>query len=188
MIGPAWRPPMYPTMPHIIVGRYSCESASLRFPAPASAVLILAPLGFHLLALLLGPAFLYLLGPFVVDQRACRDVVAHGRGGGDIDVVPDTDRRDQRGIAADLHPVADGGAVFLEAVVVAGDGAGAYVALAPDGDVAEVGEVIGLAALADGRLLGFDEVAYMDVSPEGSSRSQVGKGADQGAVLDPAIG
>src|SRR5690606_41919872 len=51
------------------------------------------------------------------------------------------------------------GARLVDAVVVAGDGAGADVGLAADAGVAEVAQVVGLAALGHDLVLGLDEVA-----------------------------
>ena len=57
------------------------------------------------------------------------------------------------------HPVFEDGRVLLEAVIVAEDGAGADVDAFADLAVAEVGEVVGLAAPAEAGLLRLDEVA-----------------------------
>src|SRR5687768_17976111 len=66
--------------------------------------------------------------------RADGGARAHGDGG------------DQLHVGADVHIVLDHGAMLVRAVVVAGDGTGADVDVAPDGGVAHVGEVVRLAA------------------------------------------
>src|SRR5580704_5083898 len=69
---------------------------------------------------------------FAVGLRAALDrkrIVGHvlgdHRAGADIGAVADVHRRHQRGIGADEGTLADRGLVLCEAVVVAGDGAGA---------------------------------------------------------------
>src|SRR3546814_12514737 len=56
---------------------------------------------------------------------------------------------------------ADRRAVLQEAVVVAGDGAGADVGGGADGGVAQIAQVVGLGALAQLGVLDLDEVADM---------------------------
>ena len=73
--------------------------------------------------------------------------------------VADRDRRHQRRVRADEGARADLGAVLEDAVVVAGDGAGADVGAGADPRVADIGEVVGLGALLDDRVLDLDEVA-----------------------------
>ena len=65
-----------------------------------------------------------------------------------VRAVADRHRRDQHAVAADVHVVADHRAVLVRAVVVGGDAAGAVVDARADRGVAEVGEVVGLRALA----------------------------------------
>jgi len=55
---------------------------------------------------------------------------------------------------------------FVRAVVVAGDGAGADVDLLADGGIAEIGEVVGLGAAPEFRLLHLDEIADVHVLVE----------------------
>src|SRR6516164_7771668 len=65
-------------------------------------------------------------------ERAGRHVAGHGRPGADVGVVRDADGCDQLRVAADLDARADPRAMLLEAVVVAGDGSGADVAVCTD--------------------------------------------------------
>ena len=75
----------------------------------------------------------------------------------------------------------------MDAVVVAGDGAGADVdALADDG-VAEVAEVVGLGAFADGGFLGFDEVADVGSFADAAFGTEARVGAEDGVVGDLGV-
>src|SRR3546814_12206796 len=56
---------------------------------------------------------------------------------------------------------ADLGAIFEIAVIVASDGAGADIGVRTDADIAEIAQVIGLGALADLGLFGFDEITNL---------------------------
>ena len=67
------------------------------------------------------------------------DVLGDDRARRDDGAVADRHRRDEGGVRADEGALADLGAVLEEAVVVAGDGAGADVAPRPDAGVADVG-------------------------------------------------
>ena len=72
--------------------------------------------------------------------------------GADVGSILNRDGRHQGGIAADENPFADDRTILVDAIVVAGDGAGADVGLLADFAIAEVGEVVGFGALAE---LGF---------------------------------
>ena len=72
----------------------------------------------------------------------------------------------------------------MDAVVVAGDGAGADVDAGADDGVAEVVQVVGLGAFAEGDLLGFDEVADVGSFADAALGAQVGVGAEDGVVGD----
>jgi len=71
--------------------------------------------------------------------------------------------------------------VFVHAVVIAGDGAGADVDLLAHGAVADVGEVVDLAAVVHLAVLDLDEVADMH------RLRQLGAGAEAGERSDAAI-
>jgi hypothetical protein len=102
--------------------------------------------------------------------------------------APTRTGRDQGGVAADEGAFADLGAVLGGAVVVAGDGAGPMLAPAPDHRVAEVGQVVGLGALAEQRRLHLHEVADVRPRPDLRPRPQPGEGADAGAAAHHAVG
>jgi hypothetical protein len=57
------------------------------------------------------------------------------------------------------------GVVFVQAVVVSEDGARADLGARTDAAVAQIGQVVGLGALADLDLLDLDEVADVPPSP-----------------------
>src|SRR6185295_4953097 len=100
----------------------------------------------HLLPFLLGPPRTDLFPTLIVHERPRRHVVSNGGGGCDVNVIPEGHRRDQGGVAADLHPVSDRRRVFREAIVVAGDRSGADVCISTYRHVPEVGQVVRLAA------------------------------------------
>ena len=101
--------------------------------------------------------------------------------------MADSERGNQHIAGANAHFVADNGLVFVHAVVVASDGAGADVAAAADLRVAEVGEVVGFAAAADGAVFHFHEVADVHFVGQVGIGAQAGEGADAGAVADAAV-
>src|SRR6185436_6022919 len=70
------------------------------------------------------PTFLNDLPAAAERQRPRRHVTGDHRAGADIGPIADLDRRDQRRVRADEGALANVGAVFAHAVVVAGNGAG----------------------------------------------------------------
>ena len=73
------------------------------------------------------------------------------------------------------------------AVVVAGDGAGADVDIRADRGIAEIGQVVGLGARAERRLLELDEVADVRLLADVGVRPQVRERADARAGCDASI-
>ena len=86
-----------------------------------------------------GPARLVLLAAAGDRQRVGRHVLGDDAARGDIGAVADRHRRDQRAVRADEGARADLGVVLVEAVVVAGDRAGADVGARADMRVADIG-------------------------------------------------
>ena len=84
----------------------------------------------------------------------------------------DGDRRHQRRVGTDERAVANRRRRFVHPVVVAGDGTGADVHACADDGIAEVREVVGLAADAELRVLGLDEVAHVHAVREHRARAQ----------------
>src|SRR5690606_18739657 len=115
------------------------------------------------------------------------------------------DRRHQGTVGADEGAVANGGGEFVDPIVVAGDGAGADIDPLAKGGVTDVAEVVDLAAGADHRLLGLDEIAdprplaeyragpqpgegpHLDTRRQGHGPLDHGVGLDDCAVADLRI-
>src|SRR3990167_1439942 len=100
------------------------------------------------------------------------------RAGAHVGAVAQGKRRDQDAVAADEHALADGGAVLARAVVVAGDGAGADVAVPANVGVAQVAQVAGLDAGPGARVLELDEVAHVVAGTDDRARPDVGEWPD----------
>ena len=92
-------------------------------------------------------------------QRVGGDVLGDAGAGGYVGVVADIEGGYEGGVGANEGVVSNSGGVFVDAVVVAGDGAGAYVYAGADDGVSKIGKVVGLGAAADCYFFGFDEVA-----------------------------
>src|SRR5262249_39670028 len=160
-MGGASRGPTYPTIPHMALAPSALTGAEA-----------------------LHPALDELDGRAAHREGAGRHVLRHRGAGGDVGVVRHRDRRDELGVAADLHACADAREVLLEAVVVAGDGPGADVRIRADLAIAEIGEVVGLRTGAEHRLLGLDEVSDVHALAEPRAGPQAGERADDGAGAD----
>ena len=111
-------------------------------------------------------------------ELAGRRVLGDRRAAADRRAGADLDRRDQDAVAADVRVGADRRAVLVRAVVVGGDAAGAEVDALADVAVAEVGEVVGLGAVAERRVLDLDEVADVHVGAERRAAAQARERAD----------
>ena len=110
------------------------------------------------------------------------DGVGDAGAGGDVGPGTDLDGGDEGGVGADEGSVADGGGVLEGAVVVAGNGSGTDVDACADDGVAEVGEVVGLGAFADGDLFGLAKVADVGLLADARLGAEVGVGAEDGSV------
>src|SRR5262249_16693752 len=75
-------------------------------------------------------------------------------------------------------------AALVEAVIVAGDGAGADVGPGADLGIAEIAQVIGLGAGVEPGILGLDEVADPGALADATAVAQPGERADHSAALD----
>src|SRR5260370_8087945 len=105
------------------------------------------------------PAGFIELGAARDGQRVRRNVIGNCGAGSDVGAVTDPYRCHKSGIAAYEDAAADDCGILVNSIVVAGDGAGAYVGFAPYARVAEIGKVHGLGALAEDALLDLDEIA-----------------------------
>src|SRR5215469_135017 len=111
----------------------------------------------------LGGAGLGALARAAERERFRRHVVGDDAAGGNHRAGTYRHWRDQGRIGADEDALADGGAEFLDAVVVAGDAAGADVGALAHIAVAEIGQVVGLDARRQARVLDLDEIADVDL-------------------------
>src|SRR5690349_4560638 len=125
---------------------YQCR----RWRSSGFLLLLARPLPGRVVLLLLGAAH---------RKAAGRHVAGDGRAGRDGGAAAHGHRRDELRVGTDEDAVLEHGAVLRGAIVVAEDRAGADVDVRAHGAVAEIGQVIGLAALADRGLLDLDEVA-----------------------------
>ena len=107
--------------------------------------------------------------------------------GGDVGAVAEPDWSDEDGIAADEDAIADGGWMFGEAVVIAGDGAGADVGFVADFGVADIGKMRGLGALADGALFNFHEIADARAFEEMGFGPEAGEGTNDDFGFEPTL-
>ena len=96
-------------------------------------------------------------------QLARRCITRDRAAGADRRALAHGDRRHQLAVGADESVVVDDGLVLVGAVVVAGDRACADIHVAADRRIAEIAQMVGLGALAQRRILGFDEVADVRV-------------------------
>ena len=75
--------------------------------------------------------------------------------------------------------------MLVDAIIVAGDGAGADVDPGADLGIADVGQVVDLAGGAGAGILDLDEVADVVVVAQLGARAQAGEGADAVVGADP---
>ena len=91
-----------------------------------------------------GPAGFGDLAGAAKGEGVWRDVVGDGASGGDVGAFADYYGGDEGGVGADEAAIADGGEIFMNAIVVAGDDSGADVDSCTNDRVSEVRQVIGL--------------------------------------------
>src|SRR3990167_2827118 len=120
-------------------------------------------------------------------------VLGNGRSRANGCASADFHRRHQRTVGTDEGTVADNGFVLVDAIVVAGDGASTHVDLVASDGVTQIGQVVGLAALAQHGIFRFHEVTDPGVFFHFGARTQAGErayiavGADHG-IFDVAVG
>src|SRR5581483_7793876 len=118
------------------------------------------------------------------DRELARRRIRADRGtGADRGVLADRDGGHERGIGADERAVFDGRAMFVDAVVVAGDRPGADVHAGTDAGVAEIGQMVRLGAFADRAVLHFDEVADMRATRDFGAGAQSRERADRAVAV-----
>src|SRR6185437_8332837 len=116
-------------------------------------------------------------------QLSFRRIVRDHRAGADGGLRADRHRRHQGGVRADEGAVIDAGDELVHAVVVAGDGAGADVDAAADLGIAQVAEMVGLAAFADAGFLDLDEVAHVHAGGEFGAGAQTRERANRARAV-----
>src|SRR5487761_594957 len=190
--------PTMPTMPHIRrhpspcplpltgarVSHNIAKSAKASLPPAFGGGLGVAggDFGLALGAPGLGGAGLGALPRAAQGERVGRHVVGDDAAGGDHRARTDSQWSDQGRIGADEHALADVGAEFLDAVVIAGDGAGADVAALAHRAVAEIGQMVRLDARRQARILHLDEIADVDLVGKLRTGTQARKRTDAGVV------
>src|ERR1039458_8021570 len=97
--------------------------------------------------------------------------------GANVRALANADGRNQGGIRADEHSVANGGGVLVHAVVVAGDDAGADVYAVADDGIAAIGEMVGLGAAPQRGFLGLTKIADLRLLAD----AIIGDGVNVGA-------
>ena len=122
-------------------------------------------------------------GNIVGDARRCANVRAFA----------EFHRGHESGIAADEDAILDHRLVLVNAVVVAGDGAGADVHFLADYGITKIGEVIGFGAAAKLRLLQLDEVADVGSGGDFIAGTKMREGTEtnflvNAGVLENAVG
>src|SRR5262245_35103125 len=136
MMSTAALSPTYPTIPHM-------PSAFLLGCGRAGSTPRGPPLLRHLRASLDG-------------ERIRRHILRDHRARADVGALADGQRGHHADVGSDERPVPDLGLGLREAVVVARDRAGADVHAVADGRIADVRQVVGLAAPSNARLLDLD--------------------------------
>ncbi len=96
-------------------------------------------------------------------QRVSRNIFGNDRTCADIRAIAHAHGRDQRRIAADKNPFADSRGIFVHAVVVARNCAGADIRAGPHARVAQIGQVHGFDAFAEHALFYFHEISHARV-------------------------
>ena len=130
------------------------------------------------------PAGLVDLAAAAEGEGICGYVFGDAASSGNVGSGTDGERSYEGGVGAYEDAIADGGEVLVDAVVVAGDGSGADVDSVADDGVTEVVQVVRLGALAEGQLLGLDEVSDVRVLADSALGAEVGVGAEDGSVGD----
>ena len=142
-------------------------------------------------------------------QCLCGHILGDGAAGGGVGTVAHLDRSHKVGVAADEAVIADLGAELILAVIVAGDGAAAEVAVLAHIAVADVGQVAHGVAAGKVGVLGLHIGAQMHAVVGDGVHPHMGEGADvvvgadvaavdlagvhgsafiHGAVLDQGVG
>src|SRR6478752_6662736 len=130
------------------------------------------------------PAFLNCLFDARDSQRTSWNILGYYRPGANVSAIADLDRRDQRGIRTDEGTFADIGAVLGDAIIIAGDGAGANIGSLAHTRIADIGEMIGLGASLDPRLFHLNEISDVHILAKVGARAQPRERSDARSFAD----
>src|SRR5262249_7303174 len=136
---------------------------------------------FHLLSFLLGPPGPHSFLSFVKSQGSGRDIVTEGGCRGHVHIITQRNRRDQSGVASDLHAVPDFRTIFMNPVVVTNNGSRPNVGVPSNRHISQIGKMIRLGIFTEGRFFRLNEVADVNVGAQRTSRSKMGKRSDNRA-------
>src|ERR1700688_3705206 len=106
-------------------------------------------------------------------QRVFRNILGDARRRSHIRALAHAHRSHQGAVATNEYTIVNDSSVLVDAVVVAGDGAGADVHTRSNLSIAQVCEVVRLRSFAQFNLLGFDEISNMRAFADLASRTQV---------------
>ena len=120
-------------------------------------------------------------------KRAIRDILGNGSAGACYGVGSDINGSHHHSIGTDEGSVANGGRIFMFAIVIACDRAGAHVHALAHGGVTDIGEVRNLGAAADGGLLDLHVRAGLRAVEHVSARAQIGARAAVDVVLEDGL-
>src|SRR6267378_2914169 len=134
-----------------------------------------------------GPAGLIGLAAARDPQSVRGDIFCDCRTRRDVCPIADSNGCDQRRIAPDERFIPYPCWIFVEAVVVAGDRAGANVRFRAGLGIAEIREVHRLGAFADGALLQLDEIADARIGFQMIVWAEARERADDHAVVETAL-
>jgi hypothetical protein len=107
-------------------------------------------------------------------QRIGRYIFCDAGGSGDVSLISNVDRGYECRVGAYEGVVANVCLVFMGAVVIAGDGAGAYVYAGADGAISQIRKVVSLGAAAHSDFLCLYEVADVGFLADFASWAEVG--------------
>src|SRR5215467_475194 len=138
---------------------------------------------------------LTLLNPAVLDDLATscdregfgRNVLGYGRPGGDIGVFADPHRGTELRVCPDECAVFHDSRVFLDAIVIACDDAGADVDVLADRRIAQISKVLGFRTRPQRRFLDLNEVADLHLGAKSGPHAEVRIRTDRNIFTNDTI-
>ncbi len=122
------------------------------------------------------PALIYRLAGACNGKCAIRHILGHRSPSGSKDAVPQADRGNEVGIAADEAVITNHGLVFVVAVIIDNNRSAAEIDSLADLCVADIGEVRYLGAVSNFSLFEFDKVPDTGMVANLAARADIGKG------------